>query len=318
MASLTFQMGPRPGSHGSGKVLMQKYRNCPVCDQDSGQLFAEARLDPNRIGEFAYASRKLPEYMHHRLLICSPCDVIYASPVPDASELESAYAVAAFDSQQEAGYAAKTYIRSLQGILNRLPDRVGALDVGAGDGAFCGELKTLGFSEVIGLEPSSAPIASASEQVRHCLRQEMFAPDVFPPAQFSLVTCFQTIEHVSNPAQLCQEAARLLKPGGALCLVAHNRRALSCRMLGRRSPIFDIEHLQLFSPASLRRLLENAGLRAVVVRPLFNRYPISYWTRLFPFPSAIKSALLWSLQTSHIGSAPLTLPAGNLLAYGFR
>jgi SAM-dependent methyltransferase len=297
---------------------MQKHRNCPVCDKDSGQLFAEARLDPNRIGEFAYASRKLPEYMHHRLMICSPCDVIYASPVPDTSELESAYEAAAFDSQQEAGYAAKTYIQSLQSILMRLPDRVGALDVGAGGGAFCGELKTRGFSDVIGLEPSSAPIASACEQVRDCLRQEMFAPDLFPPGQFSLVTCFQTIEHVSNPAQLCHEAVRLLKPGGALCLVAHNRRALSCRLLGRRSPIFDIEHLQLFSPSSLRRLLEDSGLKSVVVKPLFNRYPISYWTRLFPFPPAIKSALLWSLRTNYIGGTPLTLPAGNLLAYGFR
>ena len=294
-------------------------RLCPLCgDAHASSLFAEACIDQNRLGNFAYSSRKLPEYMHHRLMICRPCDVIYASPVPDTADLASAYEAAAFDSQQEAGFAAKTYIRSVQSILSRLPDRVGALDIGAGDGALCGELKTRGLSDVIGLEPSSAPIASASEQVRDCLRQEMFSPGLFPPAQFSLVTCFQTIEHVSNPAQLCQEAARLLKPGGALCLVAHNRRALSCRMLGRRSPIFDIEHLQLFSPSSLRRLLEDSGLKSVVVKPLFNRYPISYWTRLFPFPPAIKSALLWSLRTSYIGGIPLTLPAGNLLAYGFR
>lgn len=298
--------------------MMQKHRNCPVCDSDSGELFAEARLDPARLGEFAYASRKLPEYMHHRLLCCSRCDVIYASPVPDTSELESAYEAAAFDSQQEAAYAARTYIQSLQSICDRLPDRIGALDIGAGDGAFCGELKSIGFSDVTGLEPSSAPIAAAAENVRTCLRQEMFAPGLFPPAQFSLVTCFQTIEHVSSPAQLCHEAVRLLKPGGALCLVAHNRRALSCRLLGRRSPIFDIEHLQLFSPMSLQRLLADAGLRSVVVKTLYNRYPISYWTRLFPFPSAIKTALLWSLRTSRTGDIPLMLPAGNLLAYGFR
>jgi SAM-dependent methyltransferase len=294
-------------------------RLCPLCrDTTKSSLFAEAHCEPDRLGEFAYASRKLPEYMHYRLMICGECDVIFASPVPDPAELESAYEAAAFDSQQEAAFAAATYIRTLEDILHRLPDRIGTLDIGAGDGAFCGELKTRGFSEVIGLEPSSAPIASASEQVRDCLRQEMFSPGLFPPAQFSLVTCFQTIEHVSNPAQLCQEATRLLKPGGALCLVAHNRRALSCRMLGRRSPIFDIEHLQLFSPSSLRRLLEDSGLKSVVVKPLFNRYPISYWTRLFPFPPAIKSALLWSLRTSYIGGIPLTLPAGNLLAYGFR
>ena len=69
---------------------------------------------------------------------------------------------------------------------------------------------------------------------------------------------------------------------------------------------------------SLQRLLADAGLRSVVVKPLYNRYPISYWTRLFPFPSAVKTALLWSLRTSRTGGIPLMLPAGNLLAYGFR
>ena len=76
-------------------------RLCPLCGESHvSSLFAEARFDPARLGEFAYASRKLPEYMHHRLMQCSRCDVIYASPVPDTSELESAYEAAAFDSQQ--------------------------------------------------------------------------------------------------------------------------------------------------------------------------------------------------------------------------
>ncbi len=294
-------------------------RSCPLCgDTQAASLFADARLDPARLSEFAYASRKLPEYMHHRLLFCRRCDLVFASPIPDSSHLESAYEAAAYDSQLESCYAARTYAGALNSICKRLPDRIGALDIGAGDGAFCRELKSLGFTNVIGLEPSSAPIAAADPGLRECLRQEMFTPGQFDAGQFSLVTCFQTIEHVSAPAELCNEAARLLKPGGALCLVAHNRRALSCRVLGRRSPIFDIEHLQLFSATSLRRLLSDAGLRSITVRPLYNCYPIAYWTRLFPFPARFKNALLWGFRTSRLGRIPLKLPAGNLVACGFR
>ena len=294
-------------------------RSCPLCgDNQSSSLFAEARLDPARLGEFAYASRKLPEYMHHRLLCCKACDLIYASPVPDASELTSAYEAAAFDSQTEAAFAARTYAAQVRHFCSQLPDRCGALDIGAGDGAFCRELQAIGFTHIVGLEPSSAPIAAADPAVRPCLLQDMFRPGRFAADEFSLVTCFQTIEHVSDPAELCREAVQILKPGGALCVVAHNRRALSCRVLGRRSPIFDIEHLQLFSSASLHRLLSDAGLRSIVIRPLFNIYPIAYWTRLFPFPLGIKNALLWSLRTSRIGNIPLKLPAGNLVAWGFR
>ena len=110
----------------------------------------------------------------------------------------------------------------------------------------------------------------------------------------------------------------MLKPGGVLCLVGHNRRALSARLLGTKSPIFDIEHLQLFSPESFRRLLTTAGLTSASVFPFWNRYPVSYWTRMFPFPPGLKRVLLKSLSATRIGRVTLPLPAGNLVAIGFK
>lgn len=294
-------------------------RTCPLCGSSAdSMLFAEARIDPQRLGEFAYASRKLPEYMHLRLLFCRGCDLVYTSPAPDVSELEGAYRDAAYDSRGEALYAARTYAAHVRGMIQRLPDRAGALDIGAGDGAFCAELQKLGFTEVVGFEPSAAPIAAADAGVRHCLRQGMFVPGLFSAQTMSLVTCFQTIEHVSEPRGLCEEAVRLLKPGGVLCLVGHNRRALSCRLLGCRSPIFDIEHLQLFSPRSLQKLLTDAGLTEVSVRPLWNTYPLSYWSRLFPFPARLKQGVLRVLQATTLGRVPISIPAGNLIAWGVR
>src|SRR5262249_45406654 len=161
-------------------------RPCPLCaETNHSTLFAESNVDTNRLDQFAYASRKLPEYMHHRLLWCRRCDLIYASPVPDRLELERAYRAAAFASQTEAGYAARTYAAQLRPLCERLPDRIGALDIGAGDGAFCRELKSLGFTDVIGLEPSGAPIAIADREVRDCLLQESFTPGRFPAETFS-------------------------------------------------------------------------------------------------------------------------------------
>ena len=294
-------------------------RMCPLCNnQAAATLYAEARLDIARMDSYAYASRKVPEYMHHRLLHCAACDLIYASPVPDSDELASAYEAAAFDSQLESVYASLTYASAIRPICTRLPDRLRALDIGAGDGAFCRELKALGFAAVTGLEPSSAPLDAADDSVKSHIVQAMFTSGMFSAETFTLVTCFQTIEHVSFPKALCEEAVRILKPGGALCIVAHNRRALSTRILGRSSPIFDLEHLQLFSPSSLRQLLESAGLKSVEVKALWNRYPIAYWTRLFPIPMNAKQAVLSALKATRIGSIPLKIPAGNLIAWGFR
>lgn len=300
-------------------MLEMKDRVCPLCRTSSAaHLYAEANFDPARLGAFSFASRKLPEYMHARLLECRSCDLVYASPAPTPETLASAYREAAFDAGETSIHAANTYSRLLKRFIHRLRRRDAALDIGAGDGAFLRELVRAGFKEVVGIEPSRAPVESARPDVRPLLRQELFCPGVFPDEHFDLITCFQTIEHVDDPLALCRDACRVLKPGGALFLIGHNRRALSARLLGRKSPIFDIEHLQLFSPDSFRRLLREAGLVESRVWRLLNCYSLSYWVRLFPFPSVLKSVLSSLLRITRVGRLQLALPAGNLAAVAFK
>jgi SAM-dependent methyltransferase len=146
----------------------------------------------------------------------------------------------------------------------------------------------------------------------------MFCPGIRPPGSLSLVTCFQTIEHVPDPAELVRDAAALLKPGGILALVCHNRRAPVNRALGLRSPIIDLEHMQLFSPRSVDALLRRGGLRDVGHRPIRNRYPVRYWAQLAPLPDRVQTTVSGMLERSGIGGRPLTVPVGNLLAWGVR
>jgi SAM-dependent methyltransferase len=299
----------------SGKTV----RRCPVCgEKGKPNLFADANVDAEQLNQFAFASRKLPEYMHWRLWECGQCDLLYANPAPSVEQLAGLYRDAAFGSGLEAGLAARTYGGLLRRIAPRLPDRVGALDIGTGDGAFLRELLEQNFSCVVGIEPSSAPIGSADHRVRLLIRQGLFQPGLFPEGQFSLVSCFQTIEHLNDPASVVREAFRILKPGGAIFLIGHNRRALSARLLGRRSPIFDIEHLQLFSPLSFERLLESAGFHRVTVGPFLNRYPLSYWSQLFPLPGKTKALTLNLLRLTGAGRLVIPLPAGNISAVAFK
>lgn len=294
-------------------------RACPICGStDATRVFAESTLDASKLDAFAFASRKLPEYMHHRLIACPRCDVLYASPVPTAADLMRLYATAAFDSGEEARLAARTYAQLLPWLAARLPDRDGVLDIGAGDGAFLEQLIERGFTRVTGVEPSTAPLASARPDIKPLIRHGMFRADDYPAASLRLVTCFQTIEHLVAPLDTCRAVYRLLKPGGALLLVAHNRRALSARILGRKSPIFDIEHLQLFSPASARRLLDAAGFARIELRRVINRYPLHYWAKLFPLPRALKRSMIDVLKTLPLAGVPIPLPAGNFAAIGFR
>ena len=294
-------------------------RSCPICGStDQSQIFANQHLDLAALDEHAFASRKRPEHMRLRLVNCPACDLVYASPVPSPGALARAYEDAAFDSSEEARYAARSYADQLNDLLVALPDRRGALDIGTGEGAFLAELLKLGFTEVGGVEPSSAPIAAADPEVSGLIEHGVFQPGIRAPGSLSLVTCFQTVEHVPDPAELVRDAATLLKPGGILVLVCHDRCAPINRVLGMRSPIIDIEHMQLFSPRSVGELLRRAGLRGIGHRPIRNRYPMRYWARLTPLPKRLRGAMSATLERSGLAERPLTVPVGNLLAWGVR
>ncbi len=294
-------------------------RPCPLCQsQDDARVFAEANIDLEKLDAFAFASRKLPEYMHPRLIDCPRCGLLYGNPVLSHETLAGAYQSADFDSSDEAHWASRTYAQRVDRFLRRLPDLDGALDIGTGDGAFLEELLRLGFRNVAGVEPSTAPVQAAKPEIRPLIRQELFRPELFLPRTYSLVSCFQTMEHVWDPLATARGAFELLKPGGAFLIVVHNRAALSAKVLGLKSPIFDIEHLQLFSRHSVRQLFERAGFSRISVDPLWNRYPLHYWMKLFPMPGPFKPRVLAMLKKSPVGHMAVSVPAGNLVAIGFR
>lgn len=294
-------------------------RPCPICGSShSSRVVAESNVRFEQLDAYAFASRKSPEMMHHRLLLCSDCDLLYASPMPDEGILAAGYRDAAYDSGEEARCAALTYAKALAGYLPSLPDRQSALDVGAGDGAFLAELLRMSFSVVRGIEPSAAPIQSAPPEIRPLLRQEMFGEAAAAPGSLSLLTCFQTLEHLSDPMGFARTAFKLLKPGGVICLVTHDRRSLINRMLGTKSPIYDVEHLQLFTGRSAQKLLSECGLVKLCSVSLANTYPLYYWLRLFPFPRRIKDPLVRAGKAHAWGRLPLSLRVGNMMTLGYR
>jgi SAM-dependent methyltransferase len=294
-------------------------RACPVCHSgnDQAQLFLTKNIDPARLSGFSFASRKTPEYMCHHLVRCEVCELVYADQPPSENELAQAYHVAEYDSSEEADDAARAYARAIAPILQRLPQRVSALEIGTGTGVFLEHLRRAGFEQAIGVEPSAAAIAAAPAHRQPWIREAMFDPKDYAPASFDLICCFMTMEHVRDPLPLAQAAAQLLRPGGAFVTVTHDWQAGVNRLLGKRSPIIDIEHLQLFSRSSLKRMFAEAGYADFGARPFANRYALRYWARLAPLPGLLKTPVNAVLATG-LGSVKLSFNVGNLIAHGFR
>src|SRR5579862_4850171 len=310
--------------------LSLRQRRCPVCgsEDDSQERFAARSAGTLR--RTSYASRKEPERLNLRLVICPGCDLLYAPAVPVHAFLASAYAAASYDSDTEARCAAASYAAAIAARLPRLSWRRSALEIGAGNGALLEHLQALGFDEVLGFEPSAAAAQAATPALRPRIRVAPFDPRALPADlprdHFSLVIANQTLEHVEEPFALLEAAHALLAPGGAMLVVAHDHRHWLSRLLGARSPIIDIEHLQVFSRPSLKGALARAAFEEIEIDAFANRYPLHYWVRLTPLPPALKRPLhAWlrgnadpTAAGARLGRRMLRARVGNLIAWARR
>ncbi len=299
---------------------MQKSRSCPVCNTESSaaKLFLKQNIDPSRMSAFSFASRKLPEFMCHQLVQCPTCDLVYANEPPDQAVLAHAYHVSDFDSSQEADDAAAAYERAVQPVLSGLRNMDAALEIGTGTGVFLDVLKTRGFKTLVGVEPSSAAIATAPAHRQAWIHETIFRESDFQPESFDFICCFMTLEHVRDPHEIVSAASRLLRPGGAIALVTHDYRSGINRLLGRRSPIIDIEHMQLFSPRSIKQLLERNGFESIGVNSFKNRYALRYWMRLLPLGVGPKQSMIRGLDALGMADIKLSFNVGNMLSFGYR
>ena len=293
-------------------------RACPVCGGRLHAHFADERIDHDKVNDYTYASRKQPEFMCLRLVRCANCDLVYAPTPPATDFLSTAYSEAAYDSVVEAQAAARTYAKVLTPYVDRLSGRNAAVDVGAGCGPLLPWLKETGFNPVIGIEPSHAAINAAPLAVRPMLREGMFSPGMLADVRPSMLCSFMTLEHLVEPREFVGNVFELLEPGGMLAVVVHNWRAPINRLLGLRSPIIDVEHLQLFSPGSVRTLLARAGFVSIDIKSISNAYPLRYWLLLTPLPSGVKTQITGILDQVGIADKSVSLRVGNLLAVGIK
>lgn len=295
-------------------------RNCPVChtEERNAKIFHKQNINPSLMSQSSFASRKVPEFMCHQLVQCVNCDLVYANNPPDQSVLANAYHTASFDSAQEADDAALAYSKAISPILDKIKNKEAALEIGTGTGIFLDILKNKGFSTVIGVEPSTAAINAAPSHRKEWILESIFKESDFQLESFDFICCFMTLEHVRDPQEIVSAASRLLRPGGAIALVTHDYRSGINRLFGKRSPIIDIEHMQLFSEKSIRHLLECNGFESIKVKSFKNWYALSYWMRLMPIPVRVKTYIIKRLDLIGIAKIKIGFNVGNIMSFGYR
>jgi hypothetical protein len=284
---------------------------CPCCFGD-GVLKYPTKIDNSLLTGKTYSSRKIPELMHYSYMECRTCRALFVDDLPDSEFLQSSYNEAEFVSSNDSLFAARTYFHELNRMS--LLNTGKLLDIGCSDGSFISIVDSNSEMKVSGIEPSIQAINNSDPSVR--LKIEHTVLEKFQgESEFDVLTCFQTVEHLSDLRGLLTKSHELLVDRGRLVLVCHDRLSLVNRILGQRSPIFDIEHLQILNKSAVKALLETNGFGEVRVKSISNTYPVSYWLLLAPIPKFLKRFIDSRRHTRYL-SWGIRIRVGNLLAVG--
>ena len=281
---------------------------CPAC-LSKGSLRYPEKLEDNLFNDLTFASRKRPELMHYDLFECENCKTLFTNRNVNLSQLLKNYEIAEYDSNVEAKYAAKTYVKNLQKALPKFKGSI--LDIGAGDGAFLSAALGVLATSNLGIEPSIKAIAKNDDNRVNI--KNIAIEDLETNEKFDLVTCFQTIEHLNNPREFITNIKRFIKPGGYFAISCHNRLSLTNKILGEKSPIFDVEHLQVFSDQGIEKLFSGLNFKIVYSNKYRNKYPLSYWLKIAPVGEKIKDFVETKKKLFGLG---ISINVGNHMIVG--
>ena len=238
--------------------LDQVQRACPVCGGN---------------GALPWLTKQAMQ-----LVRCRGCAMVYTNPVPAAMATGEFYDQAGGEyltpEKLASDYADVRFARELR--LFRAHCRSGSvLDVGCSSGAFLYQLKKR-FPhdyDILGTDVSTGPLAHASRMGVPVIRGEFLTQQF--DKQFDAVTFWAVMEHLADPGLFLHKAAAILKPGGLCFILTPNQSSLAVRLLGAKYRYIFKEHLNYFTPATMKQF---AGRELTVVAMQSTHFnPLVIW-----------------------------------------
>lgn len=214
----------------------------------------------------------------HQVVKCGQCGLVYMSPRPRRrQELHALYTDDAYCRRQilHAGHAGRTSEAQwrLAQVERHVPRRGRLLDVGCSTASFLVAARRRGW-DVTGLDVSAGAIDYATSVLGLSAVVGTLEEARLPAASFDVITVFECIEHMPDPAGALEAASRLLKPDGVLVITTPNIDGLVprvtyhllARTIGAWEHPTPPHHVYQFSRRTIAALLNKTGFREVATR----------------------------------------------------
>jgi 2-polyprenyl-3-methyl-5-hydroxy-6-metoxy-1,4-benzoquinol methylase len=273
---------------------MDTTEHCPVCKGTRHRL-----LYPVANGE---------------LVTCQFCRLTFFAPRPSIEDLAALYNTDEYRDGYKASVMADLLFAQARyqhlyhvitqyhpSLLALSPKRL--LDIGCGRGDLLQIAAQSGW-EVSGIEISPLAVQQANQLLKE---NRVQAGDLETLAlasnAYTLITSYHVIEHLLDPVTHLAKIRQLLQPGGIVFIETPNLASLGAKVRGKRwSHIIPPEHINYFTPDSLRYTLSQAGFQKYIV---FTSAPpiIESIEKWHPVAQAIAKKIYGIAPMFHLGAA---------------
>jgi SAM-dependent methyltransferase len=268
----------------------------------SGALHGRHRYTAPPAGETRF---DWPAY-DRELLRCAVCGHVVSRTAMDLSGLyDGAYMDATYAGEELARNYARIMalpeersdnVARVRRLVAALGPSGTVLDVGSGLGVFPARMRGAGWT-VTALDPDARAAAHLEGLGIAAVQADFLTAEAERLGRHDLVTFNKVLEHVADPVAMLARARDVLRPGGAAYVELPDADGAAADPDGPGREEFFVEHLHVFTLASLCLLARHAGLavtRAESLREPSGKYTL--WAFLAaPGPSI--SSPRWSVAS---------------------
>ena len=214
--------------------------------------------------------------VHDDIFECPRCGLLSSAPTLSPDEIVGRYE----EVVDEEYLSEEEERRELFGWVSEQMDAYYVpgrrlLEIGANIGLFLAVAAEQGWV-VSGIEPSAWAVEQGRERFGVDLRQGVIETLDVAPGSVDALVMLDVLEHLADPAEALRRMRPMMAEQGVLALATVNVESLHGRLRGGDWPWFIRSHLHYFRPATLTRMLSDAGFEAVEWSVVPRSFHMSY------------------------------------------
>ena len=254
----------------------QVFVRCPLCGADDYRVRIEdtmgTRVADPRV-HYTCTSSAFGE--HGRIVECRSCHLVYMNPRPHHEAVVENYGdVEDQEYIEEEQGRLETFAESLE-LVQRYRPSGRLLDVGCHVGTFLTLAESAGY-EVAGVEPSRWGAEIARTRIDGNVHCGAIEDAPLPEGGYDVITLWDVIEHLPDPALDIRAIHAALRPGGIFAVSTMDVESLFARVAGKRWPWYMQMHLVYFSRQTLPEMLRREGFQICEVSTHVRRVRLTY------------------------------------------